>query len=176
MSVKLVNRNGVATGVMEKLKAHQLGVLHEAFSVVIFNNQNQLLLQQRASQKYHSGGLWTNTCCSHPAPEDVRPIEEIAKERLMFEMGFECELHKTNIFYYKAKTDDQLIEHEYDHIMFGLFNGELNFNEDEVQAVRWIELDDLREEMEHKPEIYTVWFKMMFEQGQVSLPESLSIG
>ena len=160
--VILVDENDLATGEMEKMEAHQKAVLHRAFSVFIFNNNHELMLQQRALSKYHSPGLWTNTCCSHPRPGEN--TEAAAHRRLMEEMGFDCEIHKIFDFIYKAKLDQGLTEHEFDHVFAGTFNANPKINHAEVESWKWMHLDDIAADMELDPEKYTVWFKIAFER------------
>ncbi len=160
--VILVDENDLATGEMEKMEAHQKAVLHRAFSVFIFNNNHELMLQQRALSKYHSPGLWTNTCCSHPRPTEN--TDAAAHRRLMEEMGFDCEIHKIFDFIYKAKLDQGLTEHEFDHVFAGTFNANPKINHAEVESWKWMHLDDIAADMELDPEKYTVWFKIAFER------------
>ncbi len=160
--VILVDENDLATGEMEKMEAHKKAVLHRAFSVFIFNNNHELMLQQRALSKYHSPGLWTNTCCSHPRPGEN--TEAAAHRRLMEEMGFDCEIHKIFDFIYKAKLDQGLTEHEFDHVFAGTFNANPKINHAEVESWKWMHLDDIAADMELDPEKYTVWFKIAFER------------
>jgi len=162
--VVLVDASGKPTGLEEKMAAHEKGLLHAAFSVFVFNKKGELLPQQRASGKYHSGGLWTNTCCSHP-----RKGEDAARgahRRLREEMGFDCPLREVYSFTYKAKLDHGLTEHEFDHVFFGDYDGPVNPNLEEVDEYRWISLDALEKEVKAKPGEFTEWFK-------VTLPEML---
>ena len=119
--VILVNEDDQSTGWMEKMEAHRKGVLHRAFSVFIFNDNGEMLIHRRALDKYHSGGLWTNACCSHPREGET--TEESAHRRLMEEMGFDCDIQEQFSFIYRAELDNDLIEHELDHVFFGRFNG-----------------------------------------------------
>jgi isopentenyl-diphosphate delta-isomerase len=160
--VVLIDENDIATGEMEKMEAHEKAVLHRAFSMFIFNNQQELMLQQRAEKKYHSPGLWTNTCCSHPRPGEK--VEIAAHRRLVEEMGFDCEIDKIFDFIYKAKLDKGLSEHEFDHIFVGVFNGNPIINADEVKNWKWMKMDDISNDMKMNPENYTVWFKIAFER------------
>lgn len=158
--VVLVDVNDNLLGTMDKLEAHKKGELHRAFSVFIFNEKNELLLQQRAFEKYHSGGLWTNTCCSHPkASENVL---EACQRRLMEEMGFSTELDFVTTFIYKANLDHDLIEHELDHVYIGKYNESPKPNLNEVNAWKYIELNELEKDMKLFPENYTVWFKIIY--------------
>ena len=159
--VVLVDQNDQKLGLMEKQQAHVAGLLHRAFSVFIFNSKGELMIQQRAASKYHSPTLWTNTCCSHP--RDNETYEQAAHRRLEEEMGFDCELDYKFNFIYKAHLENDLIEHELDHVFIGTFDDEPKLNPDEVMAYRWVELDDLKKDMEKNPQNYTAWFKIIFE-------------
>lgn len=158
--VVLVNTNNEVLGEMEKMEAHQKGLLHRAFSVFVFNSSNQLLMQKRASSKYHSGGLWTNTCCSHPRLNE--DILDAGKRRLQEEMGFTTELMEMFAFIYKANLDNQLIEHEYDFVLIGKFENEPNINLDEVEDFAYWDLDFIESDMVKNPAKYTEWFKICF--------------
>ncbi len=160
--VVLVNEKDEKIGLMPKLEAHEKGVLHRAFSVFVFNDNNELMLQQRALSKYHSPGLWTNTCCSHQ--RDGETSLEAGKRRLMEEMGFETPLKETISFIYKAPFDNGLTEHELDHILVGTFNGLPKINIDEVAAWKWMSLNDVKLDMELHPDNYTAWFKIIFDK------------
>lgn len=162
--VVLVTEQDEAIGTMEKMEAHKKGVLHRAFSVFIFNEKGEMLLQQRAMCKYHSPGLWTNACCSHPREGET--VLEAGHRRLMEEMGFDCDLKQMFQFIYRADLDQEMIEHELDHVMIGTYDQPFTFNEDEVMATRYVTLDDLKKEMDNHPETFTVWFK-------IALPELL---
>ncbi len=159
--VVLVDQNDQKLGLMEKQQAHIAGLLHRAFSVFVFNSKGELMIQQRAASKYHSPTLWTNTCCSHP--RDNETYEQAAHRRLEEEMGFDCELEYKFNFIYKAHLENDLIEHELDHVFIGTFDDEPKLNPDEVMAYRWVELDDLKKDMEKNPQNYTAWFKIIFE-------------
>ena len=159
--VVLVDQNDQKLGLMEKQQAHVAGLLHRAFSVFIFNSKGELMIQQRAASKYHSPTLWTNTCCSHP--RDNETYEQAAHRRVEEEMGFDCELEYKFNFIYKAHLENDLIEHELDHVFIGTFDDEPKLNPDEVMAYRWVELDDLKKDMEKNPQNYTAWFKIIFE-------------
>ena len=156
--VILVDVNDQTLGTMEKLKAHQLGRLHRAVSVFIFNSKQELLLQQRAFTKYHSAGLWTNTCCSHPRSGEL-PISA-AKRRLQEEMGLDVELHFSGTFIYKAALDQGLTEHELDHVFYGTSDALPILNPEEVHAYRWISKADLEIEIQKFPERFTYWFPL----------------
>ncbi len=161
-NVVLVNENDEILGEMEKLRAHQTATLHRAFSVFIFNDDNKLMLQQRAKTKYHSPLLWTNTCCSHPKINET--YIEAAHRRLQEELGFDCELQEKFWFIYKADVGENLWEHELDYVFTGKYQGEIDFNKDEVQAIEWKSLEEIVSEMKNSPEKFTVWFKIIFEK------------
>ncbi|HAV53862.1 isopentenyl-diphosphate Delta-isomerase [Aequorivita vladivostokensis] len=160
--VILVNEQDEKIGLMPKQEAHEKGLLHRAFSVFIFNGKNELMLQQRALHKYHSPGLWTNTCCSHQ--RDGETSLEAGKRRLFEEMGFTADLKETTSFIYKAPFDNGLTEHELDHILVGNFEGTPNINKDEVAAWKWMYLDDVKKDIQANPENYTAWFKIIFDK------------
>jgi isopentenyl-diphosphate delta-isomerase len=149
-------------GVMEKILAHKNALLHRAFSVFVFNEKGQLLLQRRALTKYHSPGLWTNTCCSHPRPNEI--TYDAANRRLKEEMGFECELAYQFNFVYKAELDQGLTEHEFDHVFFGIYNGAVNPNAEEVLDYKFVDVQEVLLDMDANPEKYTVWFKIIFNK------------
>ncbi len=160
--VILVNEKDEQIGLMEKIEAHEKALLHRAFSVFVFNEKNELMIQQRAHSKYHSPGLWTNTCCSHQREGESNI--EAGKRRLQEEMGFTCDLKDTISFIYKAPFDNGLTEHEFDHILIGYFEGEPDLNPEEVAAWKWMSLENLKEDMLKNPDIYTEWFKIIFEK------------
>lgn len=160
--VILVNENDEKIGLMPKMEAHEKAVLHRAFSVFVFNDLNELMLQQRAHDKYHSPLLWTNTCCSHQ--RDGETNIEAGKRRLVEEMGFVCELEEKTSFIYKAPFDNGLTEHELDHIMVGYYNGKPNINGQEVESYKWMTLEEIKVDMALNPDIYTAWFKIIFEK------------
>lgn len=160
--VILVNEKDEKIGLMPKLEAHEKAVLHRAFSVFVFNSKNELMLQQRALHKYHSPGLWTNTCCSHQ--RDGETNIEAGKRRLQEEMGFVTGLEETTSFIYKAPFENGLTEHEYDHVMIGYFENDPKINPEEVADWKWMKLEDVRADIEHNPDLYTAWFKIIFER------------
>lgn len=160
--VILVDPNDNEVGVMEKLEAHEKGLLHRAFSIFVFNDKKELLLQRRALNKYHSAGLWTNTCCSHQAPGET--TLGAGHRRLNEEMGMSCELIQVFHFLYKAELENNLIEHELDHVMIGFSNTEPQINTQEVCEFKWITIEDLVFDMKQHPQHYTVWFNLIFEQ------------
>lgn len=159
--VILVNEEDQPIGQMEKMEAHQKGLLHRAFSVLIFNSSEQVLLQKRASSKYHSGGLWTNTCCSHPRPGET--VLDAANRRLMEEMGMTADLTERFHFIYKTDLDNDLVEHELDHVLVGQSDDLPKLNSDEAEDFKYIDLETLKEELKSSPENYTVWFKIIME-------------
>jgi isopentenyl-diphosphate delta-isomerase len=165
--VILVDENNNELGLMEKHEAHEKALLHRAFSVFIFNPEGKLLLQQRALSKYHSGGLWTNTCCSHPRANES--TIDAAHRRLKEEMGFDCELNERFHFLYQTPFENGLSEHELDFVFTGIFDGIPQTNPDEVSQYRWISLDDLHEEMKMKPEQFTIWFKIILAKYESGL-------
>ncbi|MDX8552794.1 isopentenyl-diphosphate Delta-isomerase [Tenacibaculum sp. 1B UA] len=161
--VILVDQQDNPIGLMEKIEAHEKALLHRAFSVFVFNDKNELMLQQRAAEKYHSPLLWTNTCCSHQ--RDGESNIEAGKRRLQEEMGFSCELEEVFSFIYKAPFDNGLTEHEYDHVMIGRFNDEPIVNPEEVASYKWMPLVEVKNDIENHPERYTAWFKIIFKES-----------
>lgn len=161
-NVILVNENDEQIGLMPKLEAHEKAVLHRAFSVFVLNNQNEIMLQQRAHQKYHSPLLWTNTCCSHQR-EGENNIDA-GSRRLFEEMGFKTDLKELFHFIYKAPFDNGLTEHELDHVMIGYYNDNPDINREEVEDWKWMKIEDVKADIERQPEIYTVWFKIIFDE------------
>lgn len=160
--VVLVTPQDEVVGLMEKLQAHVEGLLHRAFSVFTFNSKGELLIQQRAAHKYHSPTLWANTCCSHP--RDGEGYEQGAHRRLQEEMGFDCPLEFKFDFLYKADVGGGLTEHELDYIFFGVYDGEIVPNPDEVMAYQWVNVPELKTDIHAHPEKYTAWFKMILDQ------------
>lgn len=159
-NVILVNAGDDETGSMEKMQAHKQGLLHRAFSIFIFNPKGEMLLQQRATSKYHSGGLWTNACCSHPLPgEDTAAA---AQRRLMEELGFETTLDKIFDFVYKADMGNGLTEHEFDHVFAGKYDGPVFFNKEEVMDCCYKKMEEIRDNLETHPQKYTAWFHIAF--------------
>lgn len=169
--VVLVDENDLALGEMNKLEAHKKGKLHRAFSVFIFNNNNEMLLHQRADKKYHGAGLWTNACCSHPQMSE--DIKESASERLYYEMGLKCELTKLFSFVYKKAVENDLIEHEFDHVFIGFTNESPKPNNDEVKTYKWAEPEWLQSDIKSNPNSYTSWFKMALPKVLVHLKETV---
>ena len=154
-------------GLMPKMEAHEKAVLHRAFSVFIFNDKGELMLQQRAAHKYHSPLLWTNTCCSHQ--RDGESNIEAGKRRLIEEMGFKTNLKEIFSFVYKAPFDNGLTEHELDHVMIGNFNGTPKINTDEVASYKWMTLEAVKKDIELQPKLYTAWFKIIFKESYLKL-------
>lgn len=155
--VILVDETDKEIGTEEKMKTHIEAKLHRAFSIFVFNSKGEMLLQKRAKSKYHSGGLWSNACCSHPRPgEDTK---QAAHRRLMEEMGFDCDLQEAFSFIYKANLDHNLTEYEYDHVFIGKYDGKIKLNTEEAEDFKWTSMDVLKENVEKHPEKYTVWFK-----------------
>lgn len=160
--VILVDEADNQVGLMEKMRAHEEAVLHRAFSVFVFNDKGELLLQQRATHKYHSPGLWTNTCCSHQREGETNI--QAGRRRLMEEMGFDCELEDSFWFIYRAEFDNGLTEHELDHVLVGQYDEDPKINPDEVSDYKWMTMESVREDMEIHPDRYTEWFKIIFRE------------
>jgi isopentenyl-diphosphate delta-isomerase len=160
--VILVDREDNSVGTLPKMEAHEKGVLHRAFSVFILNQKGELMLQQRALHKYHSPGLWTNTCCSHQREGEENL--QAGTRRLEEEMGFSVPLEELFSFIYKAPFDNGLTEHELDHVMLGYYEGIPEINSDEVNAWKWMSLNEIASDLTVNPESYTVWFKIIFER------------
>ena len=160
-NVILVDEKDNQVGLMPKLEAHQKGLLHRAFSVFIFNSDYKLLLQKRASSKYHSGGLWTNTCCSHP--RDGEDTIDAANRRLNEEMGIKTSLRKVFDFIYTAELDNNLIENEFDHVFYGVYDVDPIINKDEAEDFKWVDMETLKNDIENNKDQYTVWFKIAFD-------------
>lgn len=170
--VILVDAADRVVGRAEKLAAHAAGLLHRAFSVFVFDSAGRMLLQQRARAKYHSGGLWSNACCSHPRPgEDT---EAAAHRRLAEEMGFDCALERVHGFVYRAEVGNGLVEHEYDHVYVGRCDALPRCDPREVDAWRWIEPRSLARAVARRPELFTYWFRRCL--AEAALPTSPSPG
>ena len=165
--VVLVDSNDQELGTMEKMEAHRTGSLHRAFSVFVMNQAGEIMLHQRARSKYHSGGLWTNTCCSHPRLNES--YIDGAHRRLQEEMGFDCALEPAFSFIYKSELDNDLIEHELDHVFIGQFEGEPQINPEEVESWKYMSVSAVAADIATNPDQYTVWFKIIFEQFQSHL-------
>jgi isopentenyl-diphosphate delta-isomerase len=158
MSVILVDQRDEVIGEASKLQAHERGMLHRAFSIFVFNSQRKMLVQRRALDKYHCGGLWANTCCSHPAPRES--LDAAVHRRLQEEMGFDCDLEHLGRFMYRATFENGLIEHEIDHVYEGVFDGVVAPNPAEVMDYDWLSLAELQRRIEDDPQAYTPWFKL----------------
>lgn len=160
--VVLVHEQDEAIGVEEKISAHLLGALHRAFSVFVVNAAGQLLAQKRALTKYHSRGLWSNTCCGHPRPDEA--LEKAARRRLSEEMRFDSHLTELFAFVYRADLEDGLIENEYDHVLVGCFEGAPTPDPTEIAEWRWVDLATLSVDLKEHPESYTYWFRISFDR------------
>ncbi len=170
MDVILVDEHDVPTGTMEKMEVHQKALLHRAFSVFIFNDKGEILLHKRAAKKYHSAGLWTNACCSHPKPgEDTLAAAEV---RLQEEMGFNTPLKKAFDFVYKAPFDNGLTEHEFDHVFIGSYEGSIKPNAEEVSDYCFKSVAEIRTSIESHPQKYTEWFKIAFPKMEAYLEKA----
>jgi len=167
MEVILVDENDVQIGTMEKMEVHEKALLHRAFSVFIFNNKGEMLLQKRAAKKYHSASLWTNACCSHPAPGQA--TLPAAAKRLIEEMGFTTTLKKAFHFIYKTPFDNGLTEHEFDHVFIGTYNNNIFPNGDEVSDYCYKPLVEIKDSIQSHPQKYTSWFKIAFPKLQAYL-------
>lgn len=161
-NVILVNEKDEPIGLMPKMEAHEKAVLHRAFSVFVLNSKNEIMLQQRAHHKYHSPLLWTNTCCSHQYEGESNI--QAGSRRLFEEMGFQTELKELFHFIYKAPFDNGLTEHELDHVMIGFYNEAPSINPEEVAAWKWMPIEAVKEDIQINPSIYTIWFKIIFEE------------
>lgn len=158
--VVLVNEQDMEIGLMEKMEAHEKALLHRAFSVFVFNDAGELLLQQRAFGKYHSGGLWTNTCCSHPRPNES--VADAAARRLMEEMGFTTALEKVFDFIYQADFSNGLTEHEFDHVFIGHYDGAIIPDPNEVHAYEYRTMESIQASLDAKEGLFTAWFEIIF--------------
>ena len=160
--VILVNEQDEQTGTIEKMEAHRKALLHRAFSVFIFNPKGEMLLQQRAMGKYHSAGLWTNTCCSHPRPGEE--IEAAALRRLKEEMGIDGLIKKIFDFVYRSEFENGLTEYEFDHVYSGTYSGQLNPDQKEVKDYCFRTMEDIEHDLKYHPEKYSSWFKIAFPE------------
>lgn len=160
----IVDKFDKEIGKIEKMEAHHKGILHRAFSILVFNSKNQLLLQKRSLKKYHSPGLWTNTCCSHPKYGEE--LGEAIHRRLREEMGFTCELKEIFSFIYKIELEKDLFENEYDHVFIGRYDGEVIANEDEVDDFKWVNINEIKNDILENPELYTYWFKCLMDREE----------
>jgi isopentenyl-diphosphate Delta-isomerase len=152
---------------IEKMEAHYNATLHRAFSILVFNSKNELLLQRRNLDKYHSPGLWTNTCYSHPRFGER--LEDAIYRRLKEEMGFTCELKEVFSFIYKVQLEDNLFEHEFDHVFIRIYDGDVIPNKNEVDNYKWINIKQLKEDIKKSPKSYTYWFKVLFDRAENEL-------
>ncbi len=167
MDVILVDEHDVQTGTMEKMEVHQKALLHRAFSVFVFNDKGEMLLHKRAGKKYHSAGLWTNACCSHPKPgEETLPA---AENRLQEEMGITTSLKKVFDFIYKASFDNGLTEHEFDHVFIGTYDGDIFPNAEEVSDYCYKSVEEIKNSLQSHPQKYTEWFKIAFTKMEAYL-------
>ncbi|MFA8300172.1 MAG: isopentenyl-diphosphate Delta-isomerase [Hyphomicrobiales bacterium] len=165
--VVLVDNNDNDLGQMEKMEAHIKGILHRAFSIFILNSRNEMLIHKRALTKYHSPGLWTNACCSHPRKNEN--VLDAGHRRLQEEMGFDCNIKEIFTFIYKADVGDGLIEHEYDHVLFGLSDIIPNINPDEVDSYKYVDINKLSTDIKLNPQNYTEWFKIAYKEFLIHL-------
>ena len=171
--VVLVDKDNKELGIMDKQEAHIQGVLHRAFSIFIFNENGELLLQQRASHKYHGANLWTNTCCSHQ--QQGENTLDAAKDRLSFEMNMKAHLDILFSFIYHAEVENNLIEHELDVVLFGISNDTPIPNTEEVQDYKWIAADDLELWMSNRPDEFTYWFKDVWHRVKDHMQQNIEI-
>lgn len=162
MLVVLVDKNNRKVGIEEKIAAHKTGKLHRAFSIFVFNSKNELLIQQRAQTKYHSGGVWSNTVCGHPEPGEtyLRAVHRRLKE----EMGFDCNLKKSLCFIYRTDLQNDLIEHEYDCVFVGEFNGAPKPDPEEVMRYKWVSIKELKRDIAKNPRRYSPWLKIALKK------------
>ena len=165
--VVLVDENDIEVGTMPKMEAHQKALLHRAISVFIFNEKGEWLLQRRALSKYHSSGLWSNAACTHPRPNES--YLKAAERRLLEEMGLQCELTDLFNFIYKEKLDNELTEHELDHVFIGYSEEVPNYNAEEVCDFKYIDFDELANDIREQADKYTYWFKHVYEKVQKHL-------
>jgi isopentenyl-diphosphate delta-isomerase len=172
--VILVDEQDNVLGEMPKLEAHEKGVLHRAFSVFIFNSKGEMMLQRRALSKYHTPGLWSNTCCSHPRLGES--VIEAGERRLQEEMGFSVALQSKFSFIYKVNFDNGLIEHELDHVLFGQYEGKPKINKVEVEEWSWKNMDEIDQEMVTNSKGYTFWFRYLLSKYKSSFISSPSGG
>lgn len=171
--VILVDESDAVTGTMEKMEAHRRGLLHRAISVFIIDSQGRWLLQRRAENKYHSNSLWTNTCCSHPLPEES--TIEAANRRLRQEMGMECTLQELFHFIYREPLDNELTEHELDHVFIGITDAVPEINREEVMEYKYIDYRHLRKDIDENPDSYTVWFRLIVERVNKGIDEQITL-
>lgn len=168
--VILVDEHDNEVGLMEKMEAHRKGALHRAFSVLLFNSKGEVLLQKRSANKYHSASLWTNTCCSHPKPNEN--IDSAVRRRLKEEMGIDFQPSFSYKFLYKVKLDNNLTEHELDHVYVGEFSDEPVVNSHEVESWKYASIAEVKEDMHQNPDAYTHWFKLIVDHPELRIPVS----
>ncbi len=169
----LVDENDRQIGTGEKMEVHRAGTLHRCFSIFVFNSSGDVLLQKRAKSKYHSGGLWTNTCCSHP--RDGEQLDDSVHRRLIEEMGFDCEMKEVFTFIYRAELDHELTEHEFDHVYIGKYNGKVTPNPEEADGYEWETIEAVKEDIEKNPDRYTVWSKIAFARLLEKYPNGVQL-
>jgi isopentenyl-diphosphate delta-isomerase len=158
--INLTDREGKRIGTMEKMAVHRAGALHEAFSIFVVNSKGEMMLQKRSKRKYHSGGLWSNTCCGHPREDE--PLETAVHRRLREEMGFDCRLTEVFSFTYRIKFPNGLIEHEFDHVFLGRYERDPQPSKKEAMDWKWSTLSRIERDIAGLPEVYTHWFKLIF--------------
>lgn len=158
----LVDKKDRIIGTAEKMRVHQEGLLHRAFSIIILNSQGEMLLQLRAKKKYHSGGLWANACCSHPRLGEV--LIKAARERLIEEMGFDCELKEIFVFHYRTAFANGLVENELDHVLLGISDDSPKPNPEEADNWQWLEIGEIKKDIAKNPGKYTSWFKLIMKK------------
>ena len=164
--VILVDTDNNERGTMEKLEAHRKGVLHRAFSILLFDSSGKILLQKRSQNKYHSAGLWTNTCCSHPLPGET--LEMATRRRLHEEMGIDMQPGYSHTFIYRAELDKGLIEHELDHVFMGTYDDAPQINKEEVEDWKFVDLQWLREDSLKHTASYTAWFRLIVNHPELN--------
>jgi isopentenyl-diphosphate delta-isomerase len=164
--VILVDEGDNEIGSMEKMEAHEKGALHRAFSILLYNSKGHVLLQKRSKNKYHSAGLWTNTCCSHPRPGET--VLDAGRRKLMQEMGIDFQPEFAFTFIYKTSLENNLIEHEFDHVLMGQFDGDFDINPDEVEEWKYVDVAELKNDINENPEKYTFWFKLIMHHPDLA--------
>lgn len=163
----LVNYKDEEVGFEEKMKTHKKALMHRAFSIFIFNNNGEMILQKRAIEKYHCGGMWSNTCCSHPRKGEE--VNNAAHRRLKEEIGFDCELIDMFTFHYKVKFNNGLTENEMDHVFLGFYDGKIKLNKKEASDFRWMKVENVEKEIKKNPDEFTVWFKIALKELKKSI-------
>ena len=158
----LVNKNDIEIGSDYKIKAHKEGKLHRAFSIFIFNSKGELLIQKRAKEKYHSGGLWSNSCCGHP--EAGEKTIDATNRRLFEEMGIKTPLKEAFSFIYNVRLDNGIKEYELDHVFVGFYDGKVVINKEEAEDFKWINIRELIKDINKNPEKYSYWFRLCFKR------------